>query len=74
MTKHVILFATRNKGKVREFLQLFADSDTIELRTLDEIDPVPDVIEDAASFTGNAIKKAVEIGRASCRERVYLCV
>ena len=65
MTKHVILFATRNKGKVREFLQLFADSDTIELRTLDEIDPVPDVIEDAASFTGNAIKKAVETARAS---------
>ena len=63
--KHVVLFATRNQGKVREFRELFADMPTLEIRTLDEVPPVPEVIEDAASFTGNAIKKAVETARAS---------
>lgn len=63
--KHVLLFATRNQGKVREFRALFANLSSIEIRTLDEVPPVPEVIEDADTFTGNAIKKAVETARAS---------
>ena len=63
--KHVLLFATRNQGKVREFRELFANLSSIEIRTLDEVPPVPEVIEDADTFTGNAIKKAVETARAS---------
>lgn len=58
--KHIVLFATRNKGKVREFRELFSGSDLIEIRTLDDIAPIPEVIEDADTFNGNAIKKAVE--------------
>lgn len=61
--KHVVLFATRNKGKVRELQELFGD--LIEIRTLDDIAPIPEVIEDADTFTGNAIKKAVETAEAS---------
>lgn len=64
MKQHILLFATRNKGKVREFRELFADM-ALEIRTLDDIPPVPEIIEDADSFTGNAIKKAVETARAS---------
>jgi XTP/dITP diphosphohydrolase len=63
--KHVLLFATRNQGKVREFRELFASLQSIEIRTLDEVPPVPEVVEDADTFTGNAIKKAVETARAS---------
>jgi XTP/dITP diphosphohydrolase len=63
--KHVLLFATRNQGKVREFRALFANLSSIEIRTLDEVPSVPEVIEDADTFTGNAIKKAVETARAS---------
>ena len=63
--KHVLLFATRNQGKVREFRELFADMPSIEIRTLDEVPPVPEIIEDQISFAGNAIKKAVETARAS---------
>lgn len=63
--KHVLLFATRNKGKVREFRELFANLSTLEIKTLDDIAPIPEVIEDAETFTGNAIKKAVETARAT---------
>lgn len=62
--KHVVLFATRNKGKVRELRELFADM-PIELKTLDDVPPVPEVIEDADTFDGNAIKKALETARAT---------
>lgn len=63
--KHVLLFATRNKGKVREFRELFANLSTLEIKTLDDIAPIPEVVEDAETFTGNAIKKAVETARAT---------
>jgi XTP/dITP diphosphohydrolase len=65
MKQHVLLFATRNEGKVREFRELFADMPAIEIRTLDEVGPVPEVVEDEISFAGNAIKKAVETARAT---------
>ena len=63
--KHVLLFATRNKGKVREFRELFADMPSIEIRTLDDVAPVHEIIEDEISFAGNAIKKAVETARVT---------
>lgn len=57
---HVLLLATRNAGKVRELRELFADLEGLSLRTLDEVEPMPDVIEDGATFEDNAIKKAWE--------------
>jgi XTP/dITP diphosphohydrolase len=63
--KHVVLFATRNQGKVREFRELFANIATLEIRTLDDVPPLPDVIEDANTFAANAIKKSVETAQAS---------
>ena len=60
-----LLLATRNPGKVREFRALLAGIAGLELLTLDDVAPVPEVIEDGSSFEQNACKKALEIARAS---------
>ena len=53
----IIILATRNKGKVREFARLLKHS-SIEIRNLDDFGPIPEVIEDGDTFDGNAYKKA----------------
>jgi XTP/dITP diphosphohydrolase len=58
-----LVVATRNPGKVVELARLVAFPG-ITLATVDELDPsMPDVVEDADSFEGNAIKKASEVAR-----------
>ena len=52
------LLATRNRGKLRELESVLGDSD-LELITLDELDELPDVIEDGSTFAENARKKAL---------------
>ena len=52
-----LVLATRNPGKVRELKELFKDID-IELVTVDELEVIPEVIEDGKSFRENALKKA----------------
>jgi XTP/dITP diphosphohydrolase len=60
-----LVFATRNPGKLTELRQLLADLDgAVEVVSAADLD-LPDVVEDAATFAGNAIKKAVEASRAS---------
>ena len=62
MTRKLV-FATRNKGKLVELRELLAGLDVI---SLDEVGrDIPDVIEDAATFVGNASKKAREISLAT---------
>jgi len=55
------VFATRNRGKLVELRDLLPG---IDVRAVDEFD-VPDVVEDADTFAGNAIKKAREVSAAT---------
>ncbi len=60
-----LLVATRNKHKLEEILQIFA-LPGLELLAADEVPGLPeDVVEDAETFEGNALKKARELCRAS---------
>jgi XTP/dITP diphosphohydrolase len=54
-----LVIASKNKGKIREIRQIFAD---LPLRVVDAA-ALPDVVEDGGSFAENARKKAVEIAR-----------
>jgi XTP/dITP diphosphohydrolase len=56
-----LVFATRNRGKLVELRELLPG---IEVRSLDDIH-VPDVVEDADTFAGNAAKKAREVSEAT---------
>lgn len=55
-----IVFGTRNAGKVREVARLLAPYDVQVTSLLDHPD-LPDAIEDADTFSGNALKKAQHI-------------
>lgn len=55
------MFATRNRGKLVELRALLPG---IEVRSLDDVH-VPEVVEDADTFAGNAIKKAREVSAAT---------
>jgi len=62
-----LVFATRNKGKLVELRQLLPGVDVL---SVDEAAarigrPIPDVVEDADTFVGNASKKAREVARAT---------
>lgn len=60
-----VLVATRNRHKLEEIRQIFA-LPGLELVAADEVPGLPeDVVEDAATFEGNALKKARELCRAS---------
>ena len=54
-----LVIASKNKGKIREIRQIFAD---LPLKVVDDA-ALPDVVEDGDSFSANARKKAVEIAR-----------
>ena len=53
-----MIFASNNKGKIREIKSIFANEEIISLK---EANVDIDVVEDADSFYGNALKKAKEI-------------
>ena len=52
-----LVLATKNKGKISEFYELFRNSG-IEIKTLEDFGPIPPVIEDGDTFEDNAVKKA----------------
>jgi XTP/dITP diphosphohydrolase len=54
-----LVFATRNHGKLVELRDLLPE---LDIRPLPDL---PDVVEDADTFAGNAIKKAREISAAT---------
>lgn len=63
MTARPLVFATRNKGKLVELRQLLPGIDVL---SVDEAAAqlgieIPDVVEDADTFAGNASKKAREV-------------
>jgi XTP/dITP diphosphohydrolase len=63
--KKTLLLASRNRGKLREFRQLFADLPELTLLGPDDVPSLPDVIEDGLTFADNARKKALEMAHAS---------
>jgi len=54
-----IVIASKNKGKIREIRQIYADLPV----SIVELPDLPEVVEDGDSFAANARKKAVEIAR-----------
>ena len=56
-----LLIATRNAHKVGEIRALLGEQ--VRCLTLKDFPAAPEVIEDAATFAGNATKKAVELAR-----------
>jgi XTP/dITP diphosphohydrolase len=58
-----LVIATKNRGKLEELRRIFGDLE-LSIVSADELG-LPDVIEDAPTFEGNAIKKATELARAS---------
>lgn len=56
-----IIAATKNKGKIKEIKSILSDYDIL---SMEEIGIDIDVNEDADTFEGNAIKKAVDIMKA----------
>jgi len=54
----IIVLATRNKGKVEELREMLKDF-PIDLRSLNDFGPIPEVVEDGATFDDNAYKKAL---------------
>ena len=59
-----LLVATGNQGKLKEIRKLLDDS-AIEIVGLDHLTNPPEVIEDGATFSANAQKKALEMARFS---------
>ena len=54
----IIVLATRNVGKVREFQEMLKDF-PVEIKNLNDFGPIPEVEEDGSTFDDNAYKKAL---------------
>ena len=52
-----LVLATKNRGKVSEFKDVFRDFN-LEVKSLNDFGPIPPVIEDGETFEDNAVKKA----------------
>ncbi len=59
-----LILATKNQGKVRELRELLQDLG-IEVSSLQDVEGLPEVIEDGDSFFENAMKKARTIAEAT---------
>lgn len=53
----IIVLATKNSGKVKEFQQLLKNF-PVEIKNLNDFGPIPEVEEDGETFDENAYKKA----------------
>jgi XTP/dITP diphosphohydrolase len=61
MKVQTIVLATRNAHKTTELAAILANQ--FQIRNLRDFQNVPETIEDAPTFTGNATKKAVNLAR-----------
>jgi len=59
----ILIVATKNKGKVREFQHAFAPLG-LTVKSMFDYPDLPDVVEDGATFAENALKKAKTVGDA----------
>ncbi len=55
--KQILVLATTNKGKKREITELLKNF-PVDIKTLDDFGPIPEVVEDGLTFDDNAYKKA----------------
>lgn len=53
-----IVIASSNKNKILEIKDKFSSKKDIEIISLSEYENIPEIIEDADTFEGNALKKA----------------
>ncbi|MDO7906924.1 RdgB/HAM1 family non-canonical purine NTP pyrophosphatase [Paenibacillus sp. JX-17] len=63
MDSPVVIVATKNKGKVREFAHAFAALGK-EVKSMYDYEGLPEIIEDGDTFAANAMKKAKAVGDA----------
>jgi len=59
-----LVIATRNTHKLNEIKAIF-DFQGLDVQSAFDFPEIPDVVEDADTFVGNASKKAVEIARVT---------
>ncbi|MNO23392.1 dITP/XTP pyrophosphatase [compost metagenome] len=59
----VLIVATKNKGKVREFQHAFAPLG-LTVQSMFDYPDLPDVVEDGTTFAENALKKSKAVGEA----------
>ena len=57
MRNSTIVLATRNKGKISEIETLLSSFD-MEIKSLEDFGPIPEIVEDGETFEDNAYKKA----------------
>ena len=55
-----IIFATKNKGKIKEINEILADMN-VNVISMEEAGITIDVVEDGKTFEENAMKKAVQV-------------
>ena len=55
-----IIFATKNKGKIREINAILADMN-VNVISMEDAGITIDVVEDGTTFEENSMKKAVQI-------------
>ncbi len=55
-----LIFATKNRGKVKEVINIFSDTE-FKITSLTDLDVILDIEENENTFEGNAKKKAREI-------------
>lgn len=58
----MLVIATKNENKLAEFREILKDS-KFEIKSLADFGPIPEVIEDCATFDDNAYKKAYHTAR-----------
>ncbi|MCL2457733.1 MAG: XTP/dITP diphosphatase [Desulfobulbus sp.] len=59
---NIIVLATNNKNKLKEIKELLNDS-PVTVKSLDDFGPMPEAIEDGATFDDNAYKKALHYAK-----------
>ncbi|MBQ7649502.1 MAG: RdgB/HAM1 family non-canonical purine NTP pyrophosphatase [Victivallales bacterium] len=62
MSKEIVI-ATGNRHKIMEISEILTPLG-YDVRSADDVGGMPDVVEDADTFEGNAVKKAVEAAKA----------
>ncbi|CAK8712320.1 dITP/XTP pyrophosphatase [Candidatus Electronema halotolerans] len=62
MTHNIIVLATSNQNKVKELREMIKDA-PVEIRCLKDFGPLPEAVEDGATFDENAYKKALHYAK-----------
>ena len=63
MFDRCLILASRNEGKILEFRELLSGF-AVEIKSLNDFGPIPEVIEDGETFDDNAYKKAYFTAKA----------